>query len=63
MLTLRLKDALGGNSRLLVVACISTAARDLAATRETLRYAEMARSIRNTPVINMEPKDGARLTP
>eukprot|EP00775_Hariotina_reticulata_P007254 gene7254-7467_t len=57
-LTYKLQDALGGgNSRLLVIACISTARSDLAETKETLRFAEMARSITNTPVVNKEPKD------
>lgn len=57
-MTLKLKDALGGgNSKLLIVACISTALKDLAETKETLRFAEMARSITNTPTINREPKD------
>jgi hypothetical protein len=57
-LTFRLQDALGGgNSKLLVVACISTAANDLQETKETLRFAEMARAITNSPVVNREPKD------
>lgn len=57
-LTFRLQDALGGgNSKLLVVACISTASNDLQETKETLRFAEMARAITNTPVVNREPKD------
>lgn len=40
-----------------VIACISTARPDLVETKETLRFAEMARSITNTPVVNREPKD------
>jgi hypothetical protein len=40
-----------------VIACISTARSDLVETKETLRFAEMARSITNTPVVNREPKD------
>ncbi|KAF8065656.1 KIN4A [Scenedesmus sp. PABB004] len=57
-LTLRLQDALGGgNSRLLVVGCVSTARADLQETKETLRFAEMARAVVNTPVVNREPKD------
>ncbi len=57
-LTYYLQDALGGgNSKLLVIACISTAKANLQETKETLRFAEMARSITNTPVVNTQPKD------
>jgi hypothetical protein len=57
-LTFKLQDALGGgNSKLLVIACISTARENLALTKETLRFAEMARSIKNKPTVNRELKD------
>lgn len=53
-----MEDALGGgNSKLLVIACISTAYDNLQETKETLRFAEMARAITNVPVVNREPKD------
>jgi hypothetical protein len=47
----------GGNSKLLVIACISTARENLALTKETLRFAEMARYIKNKPTVNRELKD------
>jgi hypothetical protein len=57
-LTYKLQDALGGgNSKLLVIACISTARENLALTKETLRFAEMARHIKNKPTVNRELKD------
>jgi hypothetical protein len=57
-LTFKLQDALGGgNSKLLVIACISTARENLALTKETLRFAEMARYIKNKPTVNRELKD------
>ncbi|WIA31447.1 hypothetical protein OEZ86_002342 [Tetradesmus obliquus] len=57
-LTYKLRDALGGgNSKLLVIACISTARENLALTKETLRFAEMARAIKNKPTVNRELKD------
>uniref|UniRef100_A0A383WJD2 Kinesin motor domain-containing protein n=1 Tax=Tetradesmus obliquus TaxID=3088 RepID=A0A383WJD2_TETOB len=57
-LTYKLRDALGGgNSKLLVIACISTARENLSLTKETLRFAEMARAIKNKPTVNRELKD------
>jgi hypothetical protein len=57
-LTFKLQDALGGgNSKLLVIACINTARENLALTKETLRFAEMARAIKNKPTVNRELKD------
>ncbi|KAF6261668.1 P-loop containing nucleoside triphosphate hydrolase protein, partial [Scenedesmus sp. NREL 46B-D3] len=57
-LTFKLQDALGGgNSKLLFIACISTARENLTSTKETLRFAEMARRIKNKPTVNRELKD------
>eukprot|EP00668_Euglena_longa_P015698 GGOE01019828.1.p1 GENE.GGOE01019828.1~~GGOE01019828.1.p1 ORF type:complete len:1054 (-),score=372.77 GGOE01019828.1:389-3259(-) len=54
-LTRLLQDSLGGNSRTLMLACISPADSSLEETLNTLRYANRARNIRNTPVVNRDP--------
>ena len=46
-LTRLLQDSLGGNSRTLMIACISPADRDLFETLSTLKYANRARNIKN----------------
>merc|ERR1712226_1109110 len=51
-LTRLLKDSLGGNSRTLMIACLSPAVADLDENINSLKYAERANSIRNTPVVN-----------
>lgn len=51
-LTHILKDSLGGNSKTLLLACISPAAGDLSESYNTLVYASRARQIRNRPVVN-----------
>ncbi|WIA11360.1 hypothetical protein OEZ85_011481 [Tetradesmus obliquus] len=57
LLTRRLQHALGGGkSKLLVIACISTARGNLAQTKATLHFAQMARAIKNTPTVNRELK-------
>jgi hypothetical protein len=43
-----LQNALGGNSRTLMIACVSPAERDAQETRSTVDYATNARKIRNT---------------
>lgn len=54
-LTRMLQDSLGGNSRTLMVACVSPADVNLEESVNTLRYASRARNIRNKPVINRDP--------
>ena len=49
---LPLQDSLGGNSRTVMVACVSPADVNFEETLNTLRYANRARNIRNKPVIN-----------
>lgn len=56
-LTRLLRDSLGGNSRTCFIACISPCQVDFHESRSTLRYAERARSIKNTPSIGIEPID------
>ncbi|XP_022807541.1 kinesin-like protein KIF17 isoform X1 [Stylophora pistillata] len=56
-LTRLLQDSLGGNSRTLMVACISPGENNYEETLSTLRYAKRAKDIRNKPKINEDPKD------
>ncbi|OQS03551.1 hypothetical protein THRCLA_04130, partial [Thraustotheca clavata] len=54
-LTRLLQDSLGGNSKTVMVACISPADVNFDETTSTLRYAEQARCIQNTAMINCNP--------
>jgi len=56
-LTRLLQDSLGGNTRTLMIACLSPAADSYDETLSTLRYANRAKNIRNRPTINEDPKD------
>lgn len=56
-LTRLLQDSLGGNTKTLMVACISPAEYNYDETLSTLRYASRAKNISNKPVINEDPKD------
>ncbi|KAF5281686.1 hypothetical protein FQA39_LY17707 [Lamprigera yunnana] len=56
-LTRLLQDSLGGNTRTLMIACMSPASRDYDETLSTLRYANRAKNIHNKPRINEDPKD------
>lgn len=47
---LLLQDSLGGNSRTVMIACVSPADVNLEESLNTLRYANRARNIRNKPV-------------
>jgi hypothetical protein len=58
-LTRLLQDSLGGNSRTLMVACISPADVDFEETLNTLKYAQRARFIRNRPTVNIEERTEA----
>ena len=53
-LTRLLQDALGGNSRTVMVACVSPADANLDETLNTLKYANRARNIVNTPVVTFD---------
>jgi len=53
-LTRVLQDSLGGNSRTLMIACVSPADRDFVETLNTLRYANRTRNIKNTVVVNQD---------
>lgn len=50
-----MQDSLGGNSRTLMLACVSPADVNMEESVNTLRYAARARNIRNKPVVNRDP--------
>lgn len=50
-----LQDSLGGNSRTVMIACVSPAGIHSEETLNTLRYASRARKIRNCPKVNRDP--------
>ncbi|KAL8274697.1 hypothetical protein Esti_001412 [Eimeria stiedai] len=54
-LTRLLEPVLGGNSKAVMIACVSPAAKDLHETVQTLDYAARARLIQNDPTINTKP--------
>ncbi|TNN21180.1 Osmotic avoidance abnormal protein [Schistosoma japonicum] len=56
-LTRLLQDSLGGNTKTLMIACLSPADNNYDETLSTLRYANRAKNIRNKPKINEDPKD------
>ena len=53
-LTRLLQDSLGGNSRTLMIACISPSDRDFMETLNTLKYANRARNIKNKVIANQD---------
>jgi hypothetical protein len=53
-LTRLLQDSLGGNSRTLMIACISPADSSFTESINTLNYASRAKSIKNRSVVNLE---------
>ncbi|XP_014681460.1 PREDICTED: kinesin-like protein KIF17 [Priapulus caudatus] len=56
-LTRLLQDSLGGNTKTLMIACLSPADNNYEETLSTLRYANRAKNIKNKPKINEDPKD------
>ncbi|CAL9760542.1 unnamed protein product [Musa acuminata subsp. burmannicoides] len=54
-LTRLLQDSLGGNSRTVMIACISPADINAEETLNTLKYANRARNIQNKPIVNRNP--------
>lgn len=50
-------SSLGGNTKTLMVACLSPADNNYDETLSTLRYANRAKNIKNKPKINEDPKD------
>ncbi|XP_059645541.1 kinesin-like protein KIN-4A isoform X2 [Cornus florida] len=53
-LTRILQDSLGGNSRTVMIACISPADINAEETLNTLKYANRARNIQNKPIVNRD---------
>ncbi|VDM63102.1 unnamed protein product, partial [Angiostrongylus costaricensis] len=53
-LTRLLQDSLGGNSRTLMVACISPSDSDFVETLNTLKYANRAKNIKNKVIANQD---------
>ncbi|XP_050955428.1 kinesin-like protein KIF21B isoform X7 [Labeo rohita] len=53
-LTRLLQDSLGGNSRTVMIACISPSDQDFMETLNTLKYANRARNIKNRVVVNQD---------
>ncbi|XP_033752662.1 kinesin-like protein KIF21A isoform X2 [Pecten maximus] len=53
-LTRLLQDSLGGNSRTLMIACISPSDRDFIETLNSLKYANRARNIKNKVIANQD---------
>ena len=49
------QDSLGGNSRTVMIACVSPADVNMEESLNTLRYANRARNIKNKPVVNRDP--------
>ncbi|GMI91133.1 FRAGILE FIBER 1 [Hibiscus trionum] len=60
-LTRLLQDSLGGNSRTVMIACISPADINAEETLNTLKYANRARNIRNKPIVNRDPMSNEML--
>jgi len=57
-LTRLLQDSLGGNSRTVMIACISPAESNIEESINTLRYAERTRNIKNSAVRNVVSSGG-----
>lgn len=53
-LTRLLQDSLGGNSKTVMIACVSPSDRDFMETLNTLKYANRARNIKNRISINQD---------
>ncbi|MBN3274807.1 KI21B protein, partial [Polyodon spathula] len=53
-LTRLLQDSLGGNSRTMMIACVSPSDRDFMETLNALNYANRARNIKNKVVVNQD---------
>ncbi|CAG8716722.1 714_t:CDS:2, partial [Racocetra persica] len=53
-LTRLLQDSLGGNAKTLMIACVSPAEYNINETISTLKYANRARNIKNSAIVNKE---------
>ncbi|RYY72295.1 hypothetical protein EON63_21145 [archaeon] len=50
-----LQDSLGGNSKTLMICCLSPHVSNYSESVNALRYANRARNIKNKPVVNRDP--------
>ena len=57
MLTKLLSDSLGGNSKTVMIANLGPAESNQAETISTLRFAARVKTIKNKPVVVLDPKD------
>ncbi|KAL6960207.1 hypothetical protein U1Q18_045834 [Sarracenia purpurea var. burkii] len=48
-------DSLGGNSKTVMIVCVSPADKNEEDTKNTLKYVNRARNIQNMPIINRDP--------
>jgi hypothetical protein len=62
-LTRLLQDSLGGNAKTCVVACVSPVDSNFEETLNTLKYAQRARNIKNTPKVNRDIANARLATP
>jgi len=53
-ITRLLKDSLGGNSRTLMITCVSPSSDSFEETLNALKYAKRARDIQNRPIVNKD---------
>ncbi|KAL0216221.1 hypothetical protein P9112_008405 [Eukaryota sp. TZLM1-RC] len=56
-LTRLLQDSLGGNAKTVMIATVGPASWNYDESLATLRYANSAKSIKNKPIVNEDPKD------
>merc|ERR1712070_99180 len=56
-LTRLLQNALGGSSKTIMICALSPASSNYEETLSTLRYADRAKKIKNTAVVNENPQD------
>jgi hypothetical protein len=54
-LTRMLQDSLGGNSKTLMICCVSASSLNFNESVNALRYANRARNIKNKPIVNRDP--------
>lgn len=53
-ITRLLKDSLGGNSKTVMITCVSPASDSFEETLNSLKYAKRARDIQNRPIVNKD---------
>jgi hypothetical protein len=56
-LTRLLQDSLGGNSHTVMLACLSPVDSSTRESKNTLRFANRVKKIKNKPIVNIDPKE------